>query len=175
MDIDAIFSGMAGADIGGGGNYFTKGLHDVSITEIRAKDGYHGLSFIAGFKVDNSTSEKHPADSTASWVVKLDNPKTKVRNFGEIKALVLAALGIDPVSIKPADVQAHEQATLLARAACGSKAALEELKAKSIDGDKFLIGRKLRIECTEVPGKVTERNPSGIFTRHTFHPAPKAA
>lgn len=163
---------MGKAPLNFGGKYIQPGTHMVKITEVRPKiDGFKGNSVIFGFEFESSTNEAHEAGSSASIAFNLSDPKYKAEYFGEMKKIILASLGRDPATIKASDTNAHAQAETLARAACGSATAIAELKAVNIDGERFLIGRRLTIETWLKDCRKTDKNPEGKFTKHNYKPA----
>ena len=163
MDIDQLFKGMKEAPMFGRGNYMNdEGVYLVELTNVFVKPRWKGGNiFVAEFKILESNNDAHKAGSSRSWAPKLELPNT----FGDIKALVLAAIGTDPKSVTEADKALHEQATLLARAVCGSESAKAELKTAGID-DFSLVGCRVRLET--MPTKTKENKP---FTRYTWSPA----
>lgn len=173
MDIDELFSGMEKAEIFGRGNYMGEGAYDITLKSFGVKKRFKGGTvFIAEFTIDTSTNPKHAAGTTGSWVPKLELPNT----FGDIKSLMFACLGLEPLRV-PAGDPLHAQATLLARAACGSEPARKELAAlKDDDGQplgltaEMLIGSRVHLECVQ-----TKTREGKDFTRYTFSPVSEDA
>jgi hypothetical protein len=165
-DIDQLFAGMANAPMFGRGNYMAEGVYLVEITNVFVKPRFKGGNvFIAEFKILESNNEKHKVGTTGSWCPKIELPNT----FGDIKSLMFAASGTDPKAVKQEDTAAHGQASLLARAACGSEAAKKELAALGVD-DPSIVGCQVRLECTQ-----TKTRENRDFTRYTWSPAEAAA
>lgn len=162
MDIDQLFSGMKDAPMFGRGNYMGEGLYLVELTKVFVKPRFKGGTvFIAEFTILESTNEKHKAGTTGSWCPKIELPNT----FGDIKSLVFAALGIAPKDVTKDQLDLHAQATLLARAACGSESAIAELKAAGVENHS-IVGNRVRLECTQ-----TKTREQKDFTRYTWSPA----
>ncbi len=159
-DIDAIFGGMNKAEIFGRGTYMKPGVYLVELTKVDVKPRRAGGNvFIAEFKVlESDNLEHHKPGSSGCWVPKIENANT----FGDIKCLIFSATGVDPKQVRNDDTAKHEQATLMAKAACGSESAK---KALNVD-DGFLNGAQVRLECTNIKTK------TGMdFTRYTWGPA----
>lgn len=166
-DIDALFSGMQNAPMFGRGNYMGEGLYKVEIQKVFVKKRFKGGNvFICEFKILESNNEKHKVGTTGSWCPKLELPNT----FGDIKSLMFSATGTNPKDVKAEDESAHRQATLLARAACGSEAAQKELeaelKAVGIDSDGSVVGAVVALECVQ-----TKTKENKDFTRYTWSTA----
>ena len=160
MDIDTLFKGMKDAPMFGKGTYMGEGVYVVELTNLFVKQRWKGGNvFVAEFKVVESNNEKHKPGSSGSWVPKIENPNT----FGDIKSLVFAALGIPP-SVAKDNEALHAQASMLARAVCGSEAAKAELKAAGVE-DYSLVGRQVRLECVQ-----TKTKEQKDFTRYTWAP-----
>jgi hypothetical protein len=167
LDIDKLFSGMQNAPMFGRGNYMGEGLFQVKITNVFVKPRFKGGNvFICEFQILESNNEKHKVGTTGSWCPKIELPNT----FGDIKSLMFAATGTDPKTVKAEDGALHGQASLLARAACGSESAKAELKQtfaqQGIDHDGSIIGCEVRLECTQ-----TKTKENKDFTRYTWSPA----
>jgi hypothetical protein len=162
-DIDKLFEGMGKAPMFGRGNYMAEGLYVVELTNVFVKPRFKGGNvFIAEFKILESNNDKHKVGTSGSWCPKLELPNT----FGDIKSLVFASTGTDPKSVKAEDVEAHNDATLLARAACGSDSAKKELEAKGIKGEAAsIVGARVRLECIQ-----TKTKENKDFTRYTWSP-----
>lgn len=165
-DIDSLFAGMKTAKMFGRGNYMGEGLYVVGLEKLFVKPRFKGGNvFIAEFKIETSNNDKHKPGTTGSWCPKLELPNT----FGDIKSLILSALGIDPKSVPDDDEKTHAQATLLARAACGSESAIAELKNAGIE-NWSVVGRSVGLECLQ-----TKTKEQKDFTRYTWSPAPAPA
>ena len=150
---------MQAAQIFGRGNYMKEGNYTVEITNVFVKPRFKGGNvFVAEFRILESDNPEQKAGGTGSWVPKIENPNT----FGDIKSLMFACAGIDAKTVKNDDVKQHEQATLLAKAACGSEAAKKALDVE----DGFLVGTKVRLECTGITTKA-----GTPFTRYGWSPA----
>lgn len=161
-DIDVLFKGMKDAPMFGRGNYMGEGLYLVELTKLFVKSRFKGGNvFIAEFTIVESNNAKHAVGSTGSWCPKIELPNT----FGDIKSLMFAALGINPKDVPAEAADLHAQASLLARAACGSESAIAELKAAGVD-DPSVVGRRVRLECVQ-----TKTRENKDFTRYTFSPA----
>ncbi len=159
-DIEQMFSGMQAAPIFGRGNYMKEGNYTVKITNVFVKPRFKGGNvFVAEFEILESNNPEQKTGGTGSWVPKIETPNT----FGDIKSLMFACCGVDGKTIKNEDTKSHEQATLLAKAACGSEAAKTALNVQ----DGFLVGKQVRLECTMITTKA-----GTPFTRYTWSPVP---
>lgn len=154
---------MKDAPIFGKGNYMGEGVYRVELTAVFVKPRWKGGNvFVAEFKILESSNPKHAAGSTGSWVPKIETPNT----FGDIKSLMFAALGINPKSVAPDDEKAHNQASLLAKAACGSDSAKKELSTLGFaEEDASVVGCIVGLECVQVKTKANTD-----FTRYTWSP-----
>lgn len=162
MDIDQLFKGMKDAPMFGRGVYMAEGVYEVEITNIFVKPRFKGGNvFVTEFKILESNNEKHKPGTTGSWVPKIELPNT----FGDVKSLMFAATGTDPKTVKAEDAALHAQASMLARAACGSESAKAELKQAGLD-DPSIVGCRVRLECTQ-----TKTKAGGDFTRYAWAPA----
>lgn len=158
-DIEQMFSGMQAAPIFGRGNYMKEGNYLVEITNIFVKPRFKGGNvFVAEFRILESDNVDQKAGGTGSWVPKIETPNT----FGDIKSLMFACSGVDGKTVKNEDTGKHAQATLLAKAACGSEAAKTTLGVQ----DGFLVGSKVRLECVQITTKA-----GTPFTRYTWSPS----
>lgn len=88
-----LFDGIGDARPGGSNVYFLQGKYKVKLNKVftyksRKKDDL----FIAECEILESTSDKRPADTKASWVVNLKHEAA----LGNIKGFIAAANGIDP-------------------------------------------------------------------------------
>jgi hypothetical protein len=168
MDLDSLFSGMAKSTLTDKGAFFTEGLYLCEVASLEFRNGFKGQSFIAKLKVVESNNEGHRPGVTRSWIVKLDRPDTKAQAMGDIKSLIFALCGVNPKDVKAPEVdpKAHEQATML------FKCAIDETYAKANNIDpKMFIGRQVKLECTSVKTKPTDKKPEGgDFTRHAWSP-----
>lgn len=163
-EIDAMFAGMAAAQMNGKGNYMGEGRFLVRSKLLKQKTGFRGRSVIFEFEVTESTNPAHPVGSTGSWVVKLDKPQA----FGDLKALIFAlAMDLDPKTVKSPELDAKVHA----EAAEIMKAALDADHARKMGvAEDFLIGLPLRLETTKV-----KTSKGGDFTVHNWSPAEEAA
>jgi hypothetical protein len=150
----------------GGGNWIDgEGLYEVEILSTLRKMGWNKSFtardkelFIVEFRFISSTNPKHAPGSTASWTCK--DPSEG--GSGDVKAFVLAAVGIDPRPVKDTDEELQLKATLLAFAAMGEAEAFKRLE---LPEDVF-IGLQLRLETK----MVTTKN-NTPFTKHIWSPA----
>lgn len=172
-DLDAIFSNMEKASLSDKGVFFTSGIYENELLSFEYRNGYKGASFIAKFKVLASSNIDHPVDSTRTWILKLDNPKTKDQNMGDIKSLIFALLGKNPRDIgnHERNPEAHKQAVEL------FKCMVDEAYGKKVQGERklatvpTLVGRRVALEAVEVVSEPTPQRPNGgKFTRMTWSP-----
>ena len=171
MDLDTIFGSMEKASVSDKGTFFNGGLYLNELISIEYRDGYKGKSCIAKFKVLESNNEEDEVGSTRTWIVKLDNPKTKDQAMGDIKGLIFALLGINPRQVGSPDKNpnAHKQASDIFRASID-----EDFAAKLEKPAPKLVGRKCALEATVVSTAPSKDRPEGgKFTRHAWTPAPK--
>lgn len=172
MDLDTIFKNMEDASVTQKGTFFNGGLYDLTLESIEYRDGFKGKSVIAKFKVDTSTNDQDGEGETRSWILKLDNPRTKEQAMGDIKQLIFALIGVDPASVGPSDrnPKAHKQAVEIFKGNVSEeyRAAWEKENGKKLP---VLKGRKVKLEATVVVTAPTEQRPNGgKFTRHTWSP-----
>jgi hypothetical protein len=161
--IDELFDKAPAAPMNGKGSYLS-GDGEYVITLLRAfvkKKFGGGNVFVLEFKIDESNNAAYPPGVSKSWTTKIENPNS----FGDIKALMFAATGTDPRSVKESDTGLHTQATALARAACGSPTAIAEIAAYGVPAN-FLEGRKARLSTQQIK----TRNTGNDFTVHKFAP-----
>lgn len=172
-DLDSLFADMAGASGSSSGVYFTEGTYTVTLKQIEyIPNGYKGKSCKFHFTVDTSSTEEVKAQSSRVWICKLDKSKDQnKRTFADIKNLVFALTGQDPVALKDpaAQPKAHEQATAAFKAAIDATFAAESKIPQT-----FLIGRKCALEAQKITTAAKEGKPAGEFTRHVWSPLPKA-
>lgn len=168
MDLDTLFSGMAGSEVNVRGEFFDQGLYTAEVLSLKYQNGFKGQSFIAKFKVLTSNNGT-PAGVTRSWIVKLDKPKTKQSAMGDIKQLFLALTGIDPKTVKSPEIdpKTHEQATRLFKCAIDA----EYAKKCDVDPNEF-VGATVALEATTVQTQPTAERPNGgTFTRMSWSPS----
>lgn len=169
--IDQLFKGMADAPMFGRGNYLGEGMFEIELKKLFVKtQTFKGVAlFICEFTILESSNPKHAPGSTGSWATKLALPNA----FGDIKSLIFAAIGREPKDVPAEDRDAHEFATLLASAVCGSASAAAKLKDMPYDlpegAESLLIGQRVHLETQMVKTKT-----GGDFTRHNFSPAKSA-
>jgi hypothetical protein len=164
-DIDKLFGGMAKAEIFGSGNFMGPGVYTVKTKNILVKDGFKGQSFIAEFEILESNNEKHAPGSSGTWILKFKWPQT----FGNITKFVMALLGYEPTAANQNNSELRELVACIARAACGSDGAKQELGANYQDG--MLHGVTLKLECTATKTAPKPGQPQGgDFTVYSWSP-----
>jgi hypothetical protein len=165
IDIDVLFKGMKEAPMGRPKTYLDYGKYLVELTEMFVKNSEKdGLPvFICRFTILESNNPKHPPNSEGSWTLK---GKPLQYGQGDIKALVLAILGVDPRTVKEGDAENH-LASLLFRWILGSESAKAEVAAmpeQTRPDPDFYVGTRVRLETKP-------KSPEKPFTRHFWTPA----
>lgn len=176
MDLDSIFGNMEKASVSDKGTFYNGGLYLNELISIEYREGFKGKSCIAKFKVLESNNEEDEVGSTRTWIVKLDNARTKDQAMGDIKGLIFALLGINPRQVGSPDKnpKAHKQAVDIFKAAIDPDFA-SMLKDAGTPAPS-LVGRKVALEATVVATAPSKDRPEGgKFTRHAWTPAPKTA
>jgi hypothetical protein len=165
VDIDAMFSGMAGAQMNGKGRKLGDGKYRVTAKSLKLKKGgYYGDSFIFEYDVARSDNEEHPVGSARSYTVNLKSNQA----FGDIKAVIFALImGRDPSSLADTKRFAAEHA----EATDWFKAAIDPEAAKKMDvAENFVAGLEVDVEVQWVKTKENRD-----FAVHRWSPVPEAA
>jgi hypothetical protein len=138
-----LFDGISEARVGGQNVYFLAGLYKIEVVKCFAmKSRKKEDLFIVECSILESTNDKRPAGTKASWVVNLKHDAA----LGNIKGFVAAANGIDP----------HDEETV------NNEIAEKEVEYVVSD-DNPLNGSILNLNCTDIETKAG--NP---FTLHAW-------
>ncbi len=171
-NIDFLFRDMANAKMGRPKTFMDYGRYKVELKDLiikpSEKDGQP--VFICRFTVLDSDNPKHKPGSEGSWTL---SGKTLQYGQGEIKALILSILGIDPRGLTE-NAPEHHTASLLFRWVLGSESAKKEIEAlpeASRPAADFYRGVQVALETKAKKSDKTNKE----FTRHFWSPAPRAA
>lgn len=164
MNIDQLFKGMKDAPMGRPKTYMDYGRYVVELKELfcKASDKDGTPVFVCRFKILESDNEKHPVGSDGSWTL---NGQSLSFGQGDVKALMMAILGVDPRRVSKDD-DVHHLSSLLFRWVLGSesaKAEVAQLPAEARPAENFFVGAKLCLEA--------KPNAKGTFTKHFWSPA----
>lgn len=159
VDVDLLFKGMKDAPMGRPKTYMGIGRYLVELKELFVKksDKDGTPVFVCRFKVLESSNESHPPGSDGSWTL---SGAALSFGQGDVKALMMAILGIDPRKVAKDD-NSHALASLLFRWLLGSESAKAEVAAlpeKVRPEANFYLGKRLRLE--------TRENEKKTFTKH---------
>lgn len=175
MDIDALFDGMQKAAVFGRGNYMGEGEYKVAIKslKVQASQKKRGETFfVCEFELvtvyKTNDPEKHRVGTSGTWLPKFSQQST----FGNIKELMFAILGRRGSDVPDSETEAHELATAMATASCGSengKATLKQERFGIDDIGALVQGTEVLLTCVQ-----TKTKEGGDFTRYQWAPVPAA-
>jgi hypothetical protein len=166
IDIDAMFAGMAGAQMNGKGRKLGDGKYRVTAKSLKLKKGgYYGDSFIFEFDIAQSANADHPVGSGRSYTVNLKSDYA----MGDMKALIFALImGKDPGSL--ADIKRF--AAEHAEAVEWFKAAIDPDVAKKRQlEENFVAGLQVDVEVEWRKSEKTGKD----WALHRWSPAPEPA
>lgn len=164
MDIDKIFATMGDASTGRPKTYMDYGRYVVELKELFIKDSdKDGVPvFVCRFGILESNNPKHEPGTEGSWTLK---GKPLQYGQGDIKSLILSAMGFEPAAVK-LDSAENQLAVFLFRYLLGSKSAQAEMEALPADqrlGHDFYVGKRVRLETKA-------KSDTQPFTRHFWTP-----
>jgi hypothetical protein len=172
-NVDFLFRDMANAKMGRPKTFMDYGRYQVELKDliIKPSDKDGQPVFICRFTIIESDNDKHKPGSEGSWTL---SGKSLQYGQGEIKALILSILRIDPRSLSD-NAPEHHAASLLFRWVLGSPSAKQEVEAlpeASRPAENFYQGVRVVLETKP---KTSAKEPDKVFTRHFWSPVPSAA
>ncbi len=169
--IDALFTGMANADIHGKGSWMSGGVYEAEIKDISVKEGtnpknpntYKKALLIVEFTITKTNQpDKHPVGAIRTTILNSGS----MYFFADVSKLMMALLDYDPRDkANQNSPEVRGAAELYASAQCGSE------KARATLGDLYtegmFQGKRLALECVDTAP--TAEKPKG-FTNLFWSP-----